>query len=241
MNTLRSTIWFRIAYTTVALSAAIGLIVIPPFYTLLRTEASQVQLTPSPFPSPTKTTLPNYTTANSLLYRDASQITLRGINWFGFETSEHTVHGLWKRNWNSMLDQTQQLGFNAVRLPVCMDSLSGAQVRSINYTLNPELVNLSSTAVLDTIIQGMEQRGMYYIIDFHNFDCGEYNELWYTKDHTEEEWITSLTTVAHKYKDNRYFIGIDLKNEPHGAATWGTGAALTDWNLAAERAGKAVL
>ncbi len=36
-------------------------------------------------------------------------------------------------------------------------------------------------------------------------------------------------------------IGLDLKNEPHGAATWGTGNAATDWNSAAERASAVVL
>jgi len=36
-------------------------------------------------------------------------------------------------------------------------------------------------------------------------------------------------------------MGIDLKNEPHGAATWGMNSPSTDWNSAAERAGAAVL
>jgi len=29
-------------------------------------------------------------------------------------------------------------------------------------------------------------------------------------------------------------INTDLKNEPHGKATWGSGNAKTDWNTAAE-------
>jgi endoglucanase len=33
---------------------------------------------------------------------------------------------------------------------------------------------------------------------------------------------------------------VDLKNEPHGAATWGTGNPATDWNKAVERAAAAV-
>jgi endoglucanase len=32
-------------------------------------------------------------------------------------------------------------------------------------------------------------------------------------------------------------MGIDIKNEPHGSATWGTGNASTDWNTAADKAG----
>lgn len=36
-------------------------------------------------------------------------------------------------------------------------------------------------------------------------------------------------------------IGADLHNEPHGAATWGSGNTNTDWRLAAERCGNAIL
>jgi endoglucanase len=36
-------------------------------------------------------------------------------------------------------------------------------------------------------------------------------------------------------------LGIDLKNEPHGLASWGTGNLTTDWNKAAERAAAKVL
>lgn len=45
-----------------------------------------------------------------------------------------------------------------------------------------------------------------------------------------------LTTVGKKWN----VIGLDLKNEPHGAATWGYGQSTTDWNQFAERAIKAL-
>lgn len=36
-------------------------------------------------------------------------------------------------------------------------------------------------------------------------------------------------------------MAIDIKNEPHGSATWGEGKAATDWNKAAEKIGKHLL
>ena len=39
---------------------------------------------------------------------------LTGINWFGFETSSYVVHGLWTRDYRSMLDQISSLGFNVI-------------------------------------------------------------------------------------------------------------------------------
>lgn len=36
-------------------------------------------------------------------------------------------------------------------------------------------------------------------------------------------------------------LAVDVKNEPHGACSWGTGCSETDWRLGAERLGAAVL
>ena len=55
-----------------------------------------------------------FTVSGNKIIDDASRtVTLKGLNWFGFETDIHTVHGLWTRNWKQMLDQIQATGFNA--------------------------------------------------------------------------------------------------------------------------------
>src|SRR6266487_623849 len=50
---------------------------------------------------------------------DASgcEVRLIGVNWFGFETRTFSPHGLRARNWQEMLDQIAQAGFNTLRLP----------------------------------------------------------------------------------------------------------------------------
>ena len=66
------------------------------------------------------------------IYTDAgARITLRGVNWFSFETETNVVHGLWARSMTGMLDQMQQLGFNAVRVPFCPKLLQGARPTSM--------------------------------------------------------------------------------------------------------------
>jgi endoglucanase len=47
--------------------------------------------------------------------------------------------------------------------------------------------------------------------------------------------------LARRYKGNPAVVGADLSNEPHGAATWGDDNLATDWRLAAERGGNAIL
>ena len=47
--------------------------------------------------------------------------------------------------------------------------------------------------------------------------------------------------LASHYKDNALVIGADLHNEPRAPACWGCGAQDRDWELAAGRAGNAIL
>lgn len=168
-------------------------------------------------------------------------VQLRGINWFGFETTDHVVHGLWARNWKSMVDQMRDLGFNAVRLPLCPDTLRGSTPATIDYGLNADLAGLDSLALLDAVVQYLDAQGMYVLLDHHRPDCRAISELWYTPQYSESRWIADLTTLAQRYGARPRVIGVDLKNEPHGAATWGTGNPATDWNTAAERAAAAVV
>ena len=46
--------------------------------------------------------------------------------------------------------------------------------------------------------------------------------------------------MFHSYLGCWNVFAADLKNEPHGAASWGDGVLATDWRLAAERIGAAV-
>ncbi len=217
-------------------------------------------VSPTPVPSPTPTTstttppasqtpaasLPTgqtggFSVANGKIYQNGSLIALHGLNWFGFETDTHVVHGLWVRNYQDIISQIKSLGFNAVRLPYCPDSVQGATPSSIDYSKNPDLTGLNSLGVLDKIITEMNNRGILVLLDSHRPDCNAQSELWYTDSYPESQWTADLVSLAKRYAGMPNFIGLDLKNEPHGAATWGTGNLATDWNLAAERAGKAVL
>jgi len=184
-----------------------------------------------------------YSVDNGNVYDGNGQaVQLRGLNWFGFETADHIAHGLWARNWKDMIAQMKSLGFNAVRLPVCPATLEGVAVNNFNSTLNPDLSGKNSLQVLDAVIAEFDHQGFYILLDHHRLDCNDgISELWYSPAYTEQQWIGDLSFMANRYKSLPHFLGIDLKNEPHGAATWGTGNVATDWNSAAEKAAAAVL
>lgn len=182
-----------------------------------------------------------YEVSGKRLMRDGQEIQLFGVNWFGAETTDHVPHGLWSRNYEDMIDQIAGLGFNAVRLPFCPTTLTNVTPSSIDYSQNTALQGLGSLEVLDEVVSALDAAGIYILFDHHRPDCNSISELWYTATYSESDWINDLVFVATRYSGTDHFIGIDLKNEPHGAATWGTGNAATDWNEAAERASAAIL
>jgi aryl-phospho-beta-D-glucosidase BglC (GH1 family) len=178
---------------------------------------------------------------------------LTGVNWFGFETGNYAPHGLWTRDYKSMLQQIYDLGFNCVRLPWCNEMLdgdpSGIQVNAYGvdaYTgqtgINVDLDGLSSIEVMDKILDECKNLGLYVILDNHSRAADAYLEeaLWYTSSFTEEEWISDWVMLAERYEDNEFVIGADLNNEPHDEATWGDDSVY-DWKLAAETCGLALL
>ena len=141
-----------------------------------------------------------------------------------------------------MLTQMAHLGFNTLRLPYSNQLFDPASVPSgINYTLNPDLRGLQGLALVDKIVAGARRAGLCVILDQHRPDAYAQSDLWYTAQVSEARWIHDWVMLAQHYKGTPAVIGADLHNEPHGAATWGDGNPATDWRLAAERAGNAIL
>src|SRR3990167_9522357 len=103
--------------------------------------------------------------AGKVLDGAGKAIQLRGVNWFGFETNNHVVHGLWARNWTEMITQMQAQGFNAVRLPFCPATLHGsAPPSSIDYGRNADLQGLSAIQVMDKVVKELANGGIFVLL-----------------------------------------------------------------------------
>lgn len=60
-----------------------------------------------------------YTAVGGKLLEDGVAIQLFGLNWFGLETSNHVLHGLWTgRPLAEFIADVKSKGFTALRLPV---------------------------------------------------------------------------------------------------------------------------
>lgn len=184
-----------------------------------------------------------FTVVDGVPYKDGEPLVIFGVAWFGFETQSFVPHGLWARDWKSLLKQIKDLGFNAIRLPFCASTLHGAKPNpdDINYDLNPDLRNKTSLEIMDMIIHEAYKIGLLVLLDYHRIGCEYIEEVWYNDTYPEEKVIADWVFLAERYKNYTNIIGADIKNEPHGKASWGTGDNTTDIRLFAERVGKAIL
>ncbi len=200
------------------------------------------------FPSSTEAAvtniiLPLSTRGSQIVDAKGKIVMLRGINWFGIEVNTHAPHGLWSRDYKDMLAQIKSLGYNFIRLPYSVEALRSQNISGINFSIgaNKDFQGKTPLEVMDLVIQEAQRQGLLILLDSHCLKDDRISELWYGDGFTEKDWIDTWTMLTNRYKKYTNIIGADLKNEPHGSASWGTGNQATDWQLAAERAGNQIL
>jgi endoglucanase len=178
----------------------------------------------------------------NLIDKNGSTVRLTGLSWFGLETQSFAPHGLNVRSMDSLLDQVKSLGFNMIRVPFSnqlFDPASSPQ--GIDYGKNPALAGKKGVELIDAIVDGAALRGLKVVLDRHRPDANAQSALWYTSQYSEQRWISDWVMLASRYAHDGTVVGADLHNEPRDGATWGDGNQSTDWRLAAERAGNAIL
>ena len=182
---------------------------------------------------------------NQIVDSAGNPVRISGVNWFGGETPNFAPHGLWTRNWQEMMDQMVELGFNTIRLPFSQELFEpGSTPNGVDTYQNPDLEGLSGLEIMDKIVDYAGEKNLRIILDHHRSDAGagpNGSGLWYDDNYSEADWVANWEMLAERYAGNPTVIGADLHNEPHGPATWGSGDPLTDWRMAAEKAGNAVL
>jgi aryl-phospho-beta-D-glucosidase BglC (GH1 family) len=177
------------------------------------------------------------TSGNQIIDANGDPVRLKSVNWFGMEGFLGVPDGLYTRNWQDMMEQMRELGFDSIRLPFSLENIRpGAMPNNIVYSINPDLRGLTNLEVMDKVVDYAGQLGMKIILDCHRSSNGagpNENGLWYDSNFSEADWINAWTSLAQRYDGNSTVIGMDLQNEPH-AASW------ADWSAAAERAGNAI-
>jgi endoglucanase len=210
-----------------------------------QTSAATALPAATPLPTPTSLPLgagPLRVDGPKLVDAAGREVRLTGVNWSGLESHAYAPVGLLNRGVDEMLDQIVAAGFNTIRLPYSSQLFDpSSKPIDIDYKKNPDLQGATGLQIMDRVIDGAGRRGLKVILDRHSLIADGQSDLWYSDRVPEQRWIDDWMMLAERYHDNPAVIGADLHNEPHGVATWGDGNLATDWRLAAERAGNAIL
>jgi endoglucanase len=194
-----------------------------------------------------------HTSGNQILDSNNQPVRMAGVNWYGFETTDHVIHGLWAKDYKAVLNTIKNNGYNVIRIPFSNEMVESNPVPTNlsfnnNGPINTDLQGLSSLQILDKIVAAAGAIGLRVVLDNHRSEAGnsaESSGLWYTSSFPESAWINDWVALTNRYLNNTTVIGMDLRNEPHnatsGGSCWGCGTNTNDWRLAAERAGNAIL
>lgn len=171
-----------------------------------------------------------HTSGNQILDSDGKTVRIAGINWYGFETTDEVVHGLWAQDYHTILEEIKSNGYNVIRLPYSNQMVESPIVPSnISYengsgAINSDLQGLNSLQIMDKVISAAGSLGLRVILDNHRSEAGnsaEASGLWYTSAYPESAWLQDWKTLVTRYVNyadadgNPIVIGADLRNEPH--------------------------
>lgn len=198
-------------------------------------------ITPNPITIPTDTTLnvtytinqnpagPYTTSGGQILDKNNNPVTFKGVAWFGFNTGNHLVHGLWQADFDTMVRQIKTAGFNAVRLPFQFDFILDSSIKPSGITTfcNGKPCNLnvpqdSALHALQWVVQKFTDNGLYVLLDDH------YEDDTYVRN--QDQWILGWQKVAQLFATNPS-VGYDLYNEPDSHnLTWDGNTNATSWS-----------
>ncbi|MEV8372154.1 cellulase family glycosylhydrolase [Kribbella sp. NPDC056861] len=192
---------------------------------------------------------------NKIVDDAGKEVWLTGTNWFGFNTSERVLHGLWSGNLQQITKSMADRGLNVVRIPISAQLLlewsAGQTITpNVNLSVNPDLAGMNNLQVFDRFLALCEQYGLKVFLDLHSAEAdnsGHTYPLWYKGSITTEKVYQAWTWVTTRYLTNDTIIGADLKNEPHGQwsetlfAKWDNSTDPTNFKYFAETAAQKIL
>lgn len=154
-----------------------------------------------------------YTVINGqIVDGNKNPVTFQGVNWFGFNTGNHIVHGLWQSDFDTMVNQMKTLGFNAVRLPFAFDFILDATIKPNGITTscggkpcNLDVPQDSALNAFQWVVKKFTDNGFYVLLDDH------YEDDTYVNNYAN--WLAGWKKIAQLFVNNPQ-VGYDLWNEP---------------------------
>lgn len=160
-----------------------------------------------------------HTEGSQVLTAWNAPVTLKAINWYGFEYAPFVPDGLNRVPLDTILSTLQRLGFNALRLTFADQTVEQNPVVTQGVNANPDLRGLHALDIMQRVIERAHRFGLRVILCNSRSEAGRGPEtqtgLWYTTRYTAQDWMNDWVTLARRFRNDSAFVGADLRNEPH--------------------------
>jgi endoglucanase len=156
------------------------------------------------------------------VYFQNTYFNIKGFNWFGGDNNNRIPEGLWIRPMSDFLDQLRQYDFNAVRIPISMETVADfdSMVAYDTVSADPSLQGKTLRQIYHALFYMTHDRNMTVLLDFHTIH-GMITEYPYLLPEVPPEMTqNTIITLAKEFGKYPNLIGIDIKNEPHGGIQW---------------------
>ncbi|WP_348264995.1 cellulase family glycosylhydrolase [Telmatobacter sp. DSM 110680] len=191
---------------------------------------------------------PLHTESYHILDSAGHTIRLTSVNWYGFDQKEYVAGGLDHVPVAQIIQKISEIGVNSVRLPWANETFEHDPVPpAYAVSANPQFKGMRAMQIMDAVIAALAEAHIMVILDNHvsraDWCCSEDdgNGLWYNAEYPESHWLDDWKAMAHRYRNQPWVVGADLRNELRSSAAWGGSDPKHDWHAAAERGAKAVL
>ena len=148
-----------------------------------------------------------------------SPLTLKAINWYGFEYAPFVPDGLDRAPLDSIFATIRRLGFNSLRIMFANATVESNPVVTSNLQANPQLRGLHSLDIMQRILERAHDFGLRIVLCNSRSEAGRGPELrsglWYTNRYGEAAWERDWLTLARRFQHDSAFVAADLRNEPH--------------------------
>ena len=193
---------------------------------------------------------------NQIVDSNGYPVWLAGANWFGFNTTERTLHGLWSVNLENSLKAIAERGINMLRVPISTElmyewSQGQSTIPNVNTAENADLVGKTDLEIFDRFVELSKKYGLKIMLDAHSAEAdnaGHVYPMWYKGAITPEIFYSSWEWITARYVDDDTILAMDIENEPHGKpwtdpeyAKWDSSTDVNNWKYACETASKRIL
>lgn len=164
-----------------------------------------------------------WTVQDKKIMYDNTIVNLKGVNWYGYEETTCPILGGSKiRQWDSILESLKQERYNALRIPFSFDS-----IENWNTVISRECYGYENQWLeghtIRTSMHQMFQKSLLsniaIVLDFHRIN-DSITPLPWSSSVTKQDIFFMWKKVIEEFNSYPNFMGIDIKNEPHGDYSW---------------------